>query len=285
MKILSFGEIIWDIYPHKKCIGGAPLNFAAHASKNSAESYLLSSVGNDEYGKEALDILKNLCVNCEHVSVNSKKPTGTCTVLLDKSGIPIYKIEEDTAYDHICIDDKISLHGFDAVSFGILALRNENNRHVLREILKKVSSKVFCDLNLRSPFYDVETVEWAMSLCNVLKINEDELKYILENICKTSCPSVAESLDLISRRFENLELILYTCGENGAYVYEKSGKKLYYHPAKRVKVVSTVGAGDSFGAVFLTEYLKGESIDMCLSKSIEVSGKVVACEEAVPPNV
>ena len=285
MKILSFGEIIWDVYPHKKCIGGAPLNFAAHASKNGADSYLLSSVGNDALGKEALDILNDLCVNSELVSVNSEKSTGTCTVLLDKNGIPTYKIENDTSYDYIPLDKRIFSHGFDALSFGTLALRNENNRYVLKEILKEYNGIVLCDLNLRSPFYDTETVRWAMSVCHVLKINEDELKYILENVIQANCPSVKENLDLISKKFENLELILYTCGENGAYVYEKSAKKTYFCPAKKVKVVSTVGAGDSFGAVFLTEYLSGKSIDICLQKATEISGRVVACEEAVPTDI
>ena len=282
MKILSFGEIIWDVYPHKKCIGGAPLNFAAHASRAGAESYLLSSVGDDELGREAIDILNHLCVNIELVSVNSEKSTGTCTVLLDKNGIPTYKIENDTSYDYIHFDKKISLHGFDAVSFGTLALRYENNRYVLKEILKEYKGVVLCDLNLRSPFYNAETVRWAVSVCQVLKINEDELNYISESIVKAKLSDVTKSLDLITKEFKNLELVIYTCGEKGAYVYEKSTEKTYFCPAKKVKVLSTVGAGDSFGAVFLTEYLSGKSIDACLEKATEVSGKVVACEDAVP---
>lgn len=282
MKILSFGEIIWDVYPHKKCIGGAPLNFAAHASRAGAESYLLSSVGDDELGREAIDILNHLCVNIDLVSVNSEKSTGTCTVLLDKNGIPTYKIENDTSYDYVHFDKKISLHGFDAVSFGTLALRYENNRYVLKEILKGYNGVVLCDLNLRSPFYNAETVRWAISVCQVLKINEDELNYISESIVKAKLSDVTKSLDLITKEFKNLELIIYTCGEKGAYVYEKSTEKTYFCPAKKVKVLSTVGAGDSFGAVFLTEYLSGKSIDACLEKATEVSGKVVACEDAVP---
>ncbi len=284
MKILSFGEIIWDVYPHKKCIGGAPLNFSAHAVKSGAESYLLSSVGDDEYGKEALCILDDLGVNCELVSVNPGKSTGTCTILLDKNGIPTYTIDVDRAYDYVSSDDKIFSYGFDAISFGTLALRNENNRHTLKEILKNGVGKVFCDLNLRSPFYNAETVKWAMSVSDILKINEEELEYVLKNLTKSNTTDLSKRLILVSREFKNLEIILYTCGENGAYVYEKSKNKVYFHPAKKVEVVSTVGAGDSFGAVFLTEYLKGESVDICLGKATERSAKVVACEEAIPNN-
>lgn len=285
MKILSFGEIIWDIYPNKRCIGGAPLNFAAHAVKSGAEAYLLSSVGEDALGKEAIRILENLGVNCELVAVNPEKSTGTCTVLLDKDGIPSYTIDEDRAYDHIKACADISSYRFSAISFGTLALRSKNNRHVLKEILENKAGKVFCDLNLRLPFYDKELVDWAMSVSDIVKINEDELKYLTKGLIEKSAAHVSDLLRIISEKYENLELILYTCGENGAYVYEKTKNKLYYRPAERVEVVSTVGAGDSFGAVFLTEYLRGESIESCLCKATHRSAKVVACEEAVPVSI
>jgi sugar/nucleoside kinase (ribokinase family) len=122
----------------------------------------------------------------------------------------------------------------------------------------------------------------SISLCDILKINEDELKYVLENIVGSSYNDLLYCLKLVSTEFENLKLILYTCGENGAYAYRKGEDILYFCPAKKVKVVSTVGAGDSFGAVFLTEYLKGKNIDTCLIKATERSGRVVACDEAVP---
>ena len=101
MKILSFGEIIWDVYPHKSHIGGAPLNFAAHASKQGAESYLISAVGDDTLGEAALSELDKFRINREYVSVKSGKTTGKCTVLLDVNGTPSFSLDNKSAYDEI----------------------------------------------------------------------------------------------------------------------------------------------------------------------------------------
>ena len=88
MKILSFGEIIWDVYGNEKFIGGAPLNLAAHCSKQGAESFMLSAVGNDDLGKCALEEVKGFNVKTDFISVNYEKETGKCIVTLNEKGVP-----------------------------------------------------------------------------------------------------------------------------------------------------------------------------------------------------
>ena len=150
MKLLSFGEIIWDVYPDEKHLGGAPLNFAAHFAKQGGDAYMLSALGDDELGNEALNKLSLWKVNAEYVSVLSGKDTGKCLVTLNEQGVPSYNIAESSAYDYIdCynIPDR-----FDALYFGTLALRNEHNRKELKSLLKSHCFKeTFVDVNLRKP--------------------------------------------------------------------------------------------------------------------------------------
>ena len=97
MKLLSFGEILWDVYPNEKHIGGAPLNFAAHFAKQGGESYMLSAVGNDELGKSALDLLRGWDIKTDYVSVSKTNETGKCIVALDSKGIPNYSLLDNVA--------------------------------------------------------------------------------------------------------------------------------------------------------------------------------------------
>ena len=106
VKVLSFGEIIWDVYPDKSCIGGAPLNFAAHVAKNGAESYLVSCIGNDRLGKEAMQRIAKFGVKDDFVSTCDRQ-TGICKVTLDANAVPTYTIVDDVAYDYIGFENKL----------------------------------------------------------------------------------------------------------------------------------------------------------------------------------
>ncbi|MBQ9744104.1 MAG: hypothetical protein IJW19_03170 [Clostridia bacterium] len=286
MKILSFGEIIWDIYPDKSCIGGAPLNFSAHAAKRGADSYLLSSVGDDELGREALLWLDRFGVKGELVGIIKGKPTGKCKVSLDEMGIPKYILEENTAYDSIELIGGVLSSHFDAISFGTLALRNDKNRHSIAKMLENhIADTVFCDLNLRSPFYTEDTVSFALENTDILKINETELNYLRNEILNTRELDYSYTLQSLCSKYKGIKLILLTCGEKGAYAYSASDGKIMYRQAKKADVISTVGAGDSFGAVFLTEFFLGKELETCLDSAICVSAQVVSHKEAVPLDI
>ena len=283
MKILSFGEIIWDVYPDQSCIGGAPLNFAAHTVKSGANAYLLSAVGDDALGRDAMEKLAHFGVRSEFVSTVKGKPTGQCLVTLDASGVPTYEILREVAYDRISLSDGLLRESFDAICFGTLALREAQNREVLKRLLDLgICKNVYCDLNLRAPFYSTETVELCLSSAHILKLSETELEYVSAQILHTSFASYEESLCALTARYSNLKLILLTCGEDGAYAYVCKTEQLYFEPAKAVEVVSTVGAGDSFGAAFLVSYLNREDIQTSLQKATEQSAYVVAHAEAIP---
>lgn len=280
MKLLSFGEIIWDVYPDEKHLGGAPLNFAAHFAKQGGEAYVLSALGDDELGNEALNKLSLWKVNAEYVSVLSGKDTGKCLVTLDKQGVPTYNIVRDSAYDYIncsSVSDE-----FDALYFGTLALRNEYNRREISELIKSHSFKeIFVDVNLREPFISRESLMLCMENATVLKISDEELSDVSKILFNNEY-GYKNIVTEISKTFQNIKFIIITLGEKGSYAYDVHNKTSFSCAAERVTVASTVGAGDSFSAVFLYKYMCGFDIDSCLKSASRISAYVVSKTEAVP---
>ena len=280
MKLLSFGEIIWDVYPDEKHLGGAPLNFAAHFAKQGGEAYVLSALGDDELGNEALNKLSLWKVNAEYVSVLSGKDTGKCLVTLDKQGVPTYNIVRDSAYDYIncsSVSDE-----FDALYFGTLALRNEYNRREISELIKSHSFKeIFVDVNLRKPFISRESLMLCMENATVLKISDEELSAVSKILFNNEY-GYKNIVTEISKTFQNIKFIIITLGEKGSYAYDVHNKTSFSCAAERVTVASTVGAGDSFSAVFLYKYMCGFDIDSCLKSASRISAYVVSKTEAVP---
>ena len=282
MKILSFGEIIWDVYPDKNCIGGAPLNFSAHVAKNGAKSFLLSCVGNDKLGEQAKKSLEKFGVKTDFVHICDKM-TGVCQVKLDDKGVPSYTIVDDVAYDYIPFDKKVCDQKFDVLCFGTLALRGDNNKRVIEQILQtKNFDNVFCDLNLRYPFFDKQTVEFCLSNANIVKVSDNEADFVCSKVLGVEYTNPLNLAKSLVQAFKNLKMVLFSCGDKGAYLFDAKQDKLYFEDAKKVDVVSTVGAGDCFGATFVTELLKGADLQSCIKRATEKSAYVVSKQDAIP---
>ncbi len=281
MKILSFGEIIWDVYPEEKHIGGAPFNFAAHAKRAGAEAFLMSAVGNDTLGQEAIEKAESYGVNCEYVSVLNNISTGVCKVELDENGIPSYMIADNSAYDFIDLSSKMRRE-FDALVFGTLALRKSHNRAVVDELLRGYCFRqVFVDINVRKPFDLSESILFALERATFLKVSDEELPTVMERIGEAYL-GIDKSVKIIEKRFENIEKVLATRGAEPAVLYDLKTKDKYECQSKKTEVVSTVGAGDCYGAVFLVNYLSDKPIDDCMSKAAEAAAFVVSHTEAIP---
>ena len=278
MIILSFGEILWDEYPTEKVIGGAPFNFSAHTVKSGAKAYLISAVGDDSLGKETLEEIEKKGVDASLVTVVKGVETGKCVVTLDEKGVPTFTLKTNVAYDQITFNGKVE--NTDALAFGTLSLRGDFNKKTLSSLLeKKIAKKVFCDLNLRAPFYDEQTVRFCLENANILKISDSEADYLAEKF-GFAFDDYADACKVVKNAFSNLEVVIITCGSKGAYA--TNGSSVQFCPAIKTEVVSTVGAGDSFGAVFLTEYLKGKSIEESLALATKRSAYVVSKKEAIP---
>lgn len=280
MKVLAFGEVLWDIYEDSEYIGGAPLNFAAHFKKCGGESWIVTAVGNDLLGGQSIEIIEKMGINTEYVTYSDRE-TGKCLVTLDDNQIPTYNLLNNVAYDFIKKPD-FNTCTYDVLYFGTLALRNENNRAILKKIIAENNTRdIFVDMNIRFPYYDEDVVRFACENATILKISDEELPIVMAIVDEVEC-SVEQSAKVLGKYFENLRMVIITKGEKGSFVHDHVNKKSYECDAKKVDVVSTVGAGDSFSASFLAEYLKTNDIDASLNLATKISGYVVSRMEAVP---
>ena len=280
MKILSFGEMLFDGYENNYVIGGAAFNFATHIVASGDEDYVYTTVGNDKLGKKALEIADKFHVNKKYLSMSDQYPTGVSNIVLDKDGVPTFDLVRNVGYDHIKyipLEEK-----FDAISFVSLALRDESEDSLdtLKKLLANNKFKhIYCDPNLRAPYIKDKIVRFCLETPDIIKLNEDEVAYIRDNIIneKLDNESFAKRLNEL---YPNIKLVLMTFGPNGSIVYYQN--KFYKCPSVKTEVVSTVGAGDSFGATFLSSFLHGEDIDTCLKKASIRSAFVVSRKEATP---
>lgn len=285
MKIMAVGEIIFDVFGNEAEIGGAPLNFCAHCSLLGAESALVSAVGNDKLGEKALKYLADFGVETSFVQTNSS-PTGMCIVTLN-NGIPSYEIKKDAAYFNASLTaktvEKIKEFNPDIFSFGTLI---QTDLRLRNEIIKAVDEcdfkEIFCDVNLRPGCYDKESCKNCFERATILKISEEEEPLLKDFALYQSSDCEKETVLNICKTFPNINVVLFTKGENGSLVYSRKEDKFYEIPCVETEVVSSVGAGDSYSAAFLSEYLKSGDCEKAGLDGAKLSSFVVAHREAVP---
>jgi fructokinase len=245
---VGLGEVLWDLFlDGEKKFGGAPTNFACLAHCLGAKSFLVSSIGNDDLGKEAFQYIDKLKLNRKFVSVDKDHPTGTVTVKLDDFGQPDYVIHENAAWDFIPSNPDLLKFAseVDIVCFGSLCQRSKISAETVREFLK--TTKPQCirlfDINIRQSYYSQEIIKSMLELANIFKLNDEEMSLVAGIFNITG--SETDILNEILKRFQ-LDLIILTKGANGSLLI-KEGQESYM-PVKPIEIVDTVGAGDAFAA-------------------------------------
>lgn len=282
MRILAIGEIIFDIFNGEAIIGGAPLNFCAHSAALGAECALVSAVGKDNLAETALEKIKAFGIESSLIE-NNGYPTGQCIVTL-KNGSPSYDVVTPAAYDFIQSDvEKIKEYSADVFAFGTLIQRNKESRETVKKILGSCKfPHIFCDVNLRKNCYDKESCLRCFENATILKISEEEEPLLRRFGIYGDSENPCETMRNICEKYRNIKLIIYTKGENGSVVYSAEKDELFLFEAEKTKAVSAVGAGDSYSAAFLCEYLKSGNIQAAGKAGSILSAKVVSCIEAVP---
>ncbi|MDR1526443.1 MAG: carbohydrate kinase [Dysgonamonadaceae bacterium] len=298
--IIGLGEILWDMLPSGKVLGGAPSNFAYHVSQFGLNGYAISAIGNDLLGKEILDSLVEKRLN--FLIENVDFPTGTVQVTLDEKGVPQYEICEGVAWDNIPFTQQSEelARVCDAICFGSLAQRNVVSRTTILKILELVPAtalKIF-DINLRQHFYSKEIIENSLKHCNILKINDEEVVIVAKLLypviaAKAAIPQTVQEIAGQARNddFEvevckrllqeyNLKMVILTKGVIGSSVITTN--ETSYIDTPKVHVADTVGAGDSFTGTFVAALLNSESVRNAHKLAVEVSAYVCTQHGAMP---
>ena len=278
--VAGLGELLWDLLPTGRQLGGAPCNFAYHAQQAGCESYMVSAIGKDTMGDELLRTIGRLGLSGRYIQRNDH-PTGSVSVAIDKDGHPAYTIHEQVAWDHLQWTGEAGnlASTLDAVCFGSLAQRNQTTQQFMTQFLSSLKPgclKVF-DINLRQHYYTNSIIESSLRLADVLKLNEDELPVV--------CNHLGIEGDLESRLKQllsraGLDYVIYTMGSQGSII---AGNDEYFIAgAPKVSVLDSVGAGDAFTAVFTAGQLMGKSLKETHIQAAEVAAYVCTQKGATP---
>ncbi len=280
MKVLVFGEVLFDIFSSEEKIGGAAFNFAAHMARLGATVDLMTAIGSDERGKRVLQYFDKYGVK-NALLATVEEPTGICRVKLDSHGVPTYDLVEQVAWDNIPwrqeYRDYISNGEYDIFYLGSLSQRGKVSSATLRELQKSVSCRwILFDCNIRMPYATYESMVFGLHCCTHLKVSREEAPKLAmlgvtpaykDNYRYDWCKSVADEY--------GLKQVLLTLDQDGGAIYDRDLDAFIEHAGERVNVVSTVAAGDSFAAAYMASQLEGNDINTSLYKAILLSSQVV----------
>jgi fructokinase len=282
MKVLAFGEILWDVINGTEHLGGAPFNFAAHTAQCGNQSFIVSRLGSDFLGMRAFNKSKLYNVDVSLIEWDELYPTGIVDVSL-ANGQPDYTIRESVAYDFITGDAALmhlQKHQFEIFYFGSLAQRNHVSAHALSKLLSAGKFKhIFYDVNLRKSGFTEEIVKASLKACTIFKLNNDEVPVISEMMTGTTLTneSFCKCLRVL---YPNIQIIIITASEKGCFIFQD--QELIYVPGTPAQVSDAVGAGDAFSASFMHIYASGGDALVAAQVANQVGAFVATRSGAIP---
>lgn len=279
-KVIGIGELLFDVFPTGKKLGGAPVNFAYHVQQLGLESLAVSAIGKDGLGDEIISLLKDKGINGCIPRVDA--PTGTVRVELDAAGVPTFTIMENVAWDMIPYSEKLAkeVSECSAICFGSLAQRSAISHSTIKRLVECApkDALIIFDINLRQHFYSKDLIEESLRTCNVLKLNETEFEIVMKLLDGGNL-NYEQGSAWIMEKYD-IRTIILTCGTEGSYIFEKDITS--FEPTPKGEVADTVGAGDSFTAAFCAYILKGKSVKEAHCKAVEVAAYVCTQTGAMP---
>lgn len=284
--VLVLGEILFDVFPGARKLGGAPFNFAYHLKKMGVDVRFISRVGQDEMGDEILEFLMKNGFDTLDIQVDPHFSTGTVTVDMKPDGSHIFGIRENAAYDRVSWSnelEKICENGWDMFYTGTLIQRNANNMDLVRKVLKskKPGASVFCDINLRPGCYTKDNVNNCLESADILKLNSEEL----QKIAGIQPDAVQEEFQTLVKRFMadcRVETLILTKGENGSQWFQED-RTIDSLPFERsLQIRDTVGAGDAYAAMSAAGLLSGLTPEQIIPLAQDFSGRICEQTGALP---
>jgi fructokinase len=264
-KIVAFGEVVWDILPNGKILGGTPSNMVFRCNSFREQGFLLSRIGDDELGNQALEKLKELGISDDNVQMDTEFPTGTVHITFDNNYDPRYIVTPDVAFDHIEFSAEALklVREADCLFYGLLPQRFGISKNTLRELIKESPDSLhFFDLKLFEHFFNVAVVENLLASSNIVRIKEKEIPFLCAELGLN-----AENLNVFSAGLSQkykIDLILITRGQNGVFAFHQK-KGAFSDPGYTIEIKDNIGSGMAFCAGFLHYYLNGKTIQQALN--------------------
>lgn len=279
---VGLGELLWDIFPESRQLGGAPANFAYMTSLLGDEGIVASRVGSDELGEEAKHRLEHLGLSTSCIQLDPTYRTGIVLVEVDAKGQPTFQIEEPAAWDSFEWTSawQSLAQKADAVCFGSLAQRSPQSRQTIYSFLKTIrpeTTRVF-DVNLRQVFYSAQILADSAKQADIIKLNDDELPKVVQLLGFPFHDE--ESAAQWLRHTFHIKLVCVTRGAEGSLLVSEYAK--HEHPGIRVQVADTVGSGDAFTAALVYHYLRRASL-ATMNEAANRMGSWVASQTGATP--
>jgi len=281
IKGVCFGEILFDVFLEHKKIGGAPLNVASRIKSLGGDVSIISAVGSNSNGRELIAYIKNLGINAKTIEIKNEYPTGMVNVILNEKGNASYDIHYPSAWDKIepSVSNTSIVEEADFFVYGSLASRDAVSRNTLKQLLEVANYKIF-DVNLRVPHYTQKTLIDLMNAANFIKFNDDEL-FEIANYLKSTHKSLEQNIKFVAKE-TNTAAICVTLGSHGAVLYWENN--FYYNCGFKVKVIDTVGSGDSFLATLIYKLFTDKDAQIAINFACAV-GAIVAQYEGANPTI
>ena len=279
--LVCFGELLWDMLPNGKVVGGAPFNIVNRADNLGIDAYIITSIGQDVLGDELMAIVTDKVNHTQFIQRHATLETSKVEITLSANGEPNYNIVRPVAWDDIQLDqDVISLvTSCKAFAYSSLALRDERSRDTLFSLLPYASNKI-CDINLRAGNYEQSTIMQMVESADTLRMNESELK-MLANWLGYSAISQKDQIIAI-QKYYNYNEVIATLGSEGAICFD--GDSFINQPVFPVSIKDTVGAGDGFLAAYITRKLKGDNVEAALRYACAI-GSITASKSGGTPDI
>lgn len=272
--VIIFGEVLFDCFPDGNVIlGGAPFNVAWHLQAFGLSPLFISRIGDDSYGITIKEAMKNWGMDLRGLQLDLEHPTGTVQVNLINNE-PHYEIVENSAYDFTEFSSLPSLPKDSIFYHGTLALRSQDCVETLQKIKVDISPSIFLDVNLRTPWWNLKTVELLLKEIFWLKLNEEELSLIVPQESNTE-----NRIKYLLSSF-SLNNITLTQGKAGAISFQPNGDRQQIIPSQTTQIVDTVGAGDAFSSVLILGIVKGWDTPKTLVRAQEFASAIVGIRGA-----
>lgn len=283
--VAIFGEVLVDVFPDQKILGGAPYNVAKHLQAFGVNVEMISRIGMDSLGEDLMDEMIALGLETQGIQFDTEYPTGQVKVHL-QDGTHRFEILPDQAYDHINLAvTQETIMGMQAkiAYFGTLVLRNIESRLTAEQFLAGVNCLKFLDLNLRAPWYTKEVIEFALTQADMVKMNDDELATVASLFALSGSP---EQQALALQQQFKLQQLIITCGAKGSWLLGDNAQLVKSGDStSSIKIEDTVGAGDSYAAVFILGTLHQWEITSTLERASAFAAAMCEVRGASAPSM